>query len=175
MRSTSFVLNFLLTHPLIFSGSCVSFCGVPSRCACSPSNGVFQCPAVPPLDATGQRFLNVFFLPLHQRQGLKSLKSTWFTVRGCIPTLKCFRIISHLLSCCLGFVWRRPTRWAALSLIFWSTIRFATVHGLVLMKPGNKSIPTGRKIEYFSLPDTRVRKLPSASHSEKTPQDRILI
>ena len=139
MRSTSFVLNFLLTHPLIFSGSCVSFCGVPSRWACSPSNGVFQCPAVPPLDATGQRFLTVFFLPLHQRKGLKSLKSTWFTVRGCIPTLKCFRIISHLLSCCLGFVWRRPTRWAALSLIFWSTIRFATVHGLVLMKPGNKS------------------------------------
>ena len=138
MRNTSFVLNFLLTHPLIFSGSCVSFCGVPSRWACSASSGVFQCPAVPPLDATGQRFLNVFF-PLHQRQGLKSLKSTWFTVRGCIPTLKCFRIISHLLSCCLGFVWRKPTRWAALSRIFLSTIRFATVHGLALMKPRNKS------------------------------------
>ena len=82
---------------------------------------------------------SMFFFPLHQRQGLKSLKSTWFTVRGCIPTLKCFRIISHLLSCCLGFVWRKPTRWAALSLIFLSTIRFATVHGLALMKPRNKS------------------------------------
>ena len=67
MRSTSFVLNFLLTHPLIFSGSCVSFCGVPSRWACSPSNGIFQCPAVPPLDATGQRFLNVFFSSLSIR------------------------------------------------------------------------------------------------------------
>ena len=29
-------------------------------------------------------------------------------------------------------------------------------------------IATAEKIEYFSLPDTRVRKLPSASHSEKT-------
>eukprot|EP00435_Cladocopium_sp_Y103_P018851 s3540_g4.t1 len=32
------------------SGSCVSFCGVPSRWACSPSYGVFQCPPVPPLE-----------------------------------------------------------------------------------------------------------------------------
>ena len=28
-------------------------------------------------------------------------------------------------------------------------------------------IPTAWQIEYFSLPDTRVRKLPSASHSKK--------
>ena len=39
----------------------------------------------------------------------------------------------------------------------------------------NRDVYSDRLKEYFSLPDTRVRKLPSASHSEKTPQDRILI
>ena len=70
----------------------------------------------------------------------KITENTWLTVRGCIPTLKCFRSCLIYFHIVWVFVWRKPTRWAALSLIFLSTIRLATVHGLVLTKPRNKRI-----------------------------------
>ena len=102
MRSTSFVLNFL--WPIHwFSQVLVRLFAVSLLVGLAALRteyfNVLPCLHWMQL---ARGFSMFFFLPLHQRQGLKSLKRTWFTVRGCIPTVKCFRIISHLLSCCLA-------------------------------------------------------------------------
>ena len=91
MRNTSFVLNFLFTHPLNSLRFLHFFLRCPFSLGLQPFERSISMSCRASTGCSWPEVSQCFFFPLHQRQGLKSLKSTWFTVRGCIPTLKCFR------------------------------------------------------------------------------------
>ena len=82
----------------IFSGSCVSFCGVSSRWACSPSYGVFRCPPVAPLEVAGQLEKNKHFMA----GWYPRYKTLWLVIN--IGYMCIYRSFSYWLSYSWSFV-----------------------------------------------------------------------